>query len=164
LHLELKFGKAIDQDRFPTTWTQPITEIIGTAEGIDWDVSADLASSDALVEELKKHPQPIYRAFLSLGSVVDEISVTLTRHPSPENEIPLGLYSLDLELGPIDTFKLSSSRPRVVGWISVAISGNGYLYPWKLRDLVQRAEGSAKLQELMQVCRRTWPVKAERPG
>lgn len=116
-----------------------------------------------LLEEYKD----VYLAFGEFRfskCVVDEIFEALTRPPSSENEVPLGLCWLDLELGPIDTFKLSSSRSWVVGWISVSLSGNGYLYPWKLKELVQRAEGSAKLQGLLQVCRRTWPVKAERPG
>jgi hypothetical protein len=41
--------------------------------------------------------------------------------------------------------------------------GHGYLYPWGLRDLVDRAEGAPGVGPLMALCREAWPVEPEEP-
>ena len=75
----------------------------------------------------------------------------------------LNLDSWSLEIGPITSHDLGGEVVYMVGWIAVGMHGYGYLYPWTLCDLIERAEACAPVHALMDLCRRTWPVAAKKP-
>ena len=83
---------------------------------------------------------------------------------SPDNETDLTLDSWSLEMGPIESYDLSSAHRFLVGWISVNLSGYGYLYPWTLTELRARAEALPEVEHVAELCRSMWPVPAESPG
>jgi hypothetical protein len=68
-----------------------------------------------------------------------------------------------MEIGPILSCDLGCEAPFHVGWVSVSLSGYGYLYPWSFAELVQRAEGHPAIGRMTDLCRATWPVDAGRP-
>ena len=162
---EVRFGSSIDQDDKPTNWPEPVLE--GPSGGgifatrtIDYDAQdTDLPSLPDLAGALATlGRRMIYRANLSLGHVVLPIYEGLRREASAENEVSLGLDSWSLEVGPIVSYDLATEEPYHVGWVAVQMGGYGYLYPWKFRDLISRAEALPSLQALTNLCRRTWPV------
>jgi len=164
LTCQLKFGRSIDQDENASSWLKwLLPPVISTTEEIAWDVSDPALSLPQLAERLTNHTQPIYRCYLDLGPAAGEIIGNLARVHSPENEIDLCLDEWSLEFGPIDTCQLGGDVAFRVGWIKVGIAGNGYLYPWSFRDLVERAERVAGMCELLNLCKRLWPVESKPP-
>lgn len=159
----LKFGEAIDQDEKPASWFEPLIPGIGETQEIEWDVEESCGSLANMAQLLSDHDRPIYRGYLGLGKATDDVSDHLKRVGSPENETDLVPDAWSLEIGLIESVALNLQEALVVGWISVAISGNGYLYPWSFRELVERAERHPSIRRLMQLCRETWPVLPEAP-
>ena len=165
LGFQVRFGRSVNQDDKPTDWDEPVLEGpegggIYITQLIDYDAEArdlpslvDLAGVLAALES-----KTIYRADLILGAIARPVLDGLEREPSAEHELGLYLDSWSLRIGPIFTYDLASEGPFHVGWIAVEASGNGYLYPWTFRDLIDRAEALKPIQALMGLCRKTWPV------
>ena len=169
LAYEIRFGRSVDQDDRPTDWLEPVLEgptgggIYGI-RSVDFDAEGTAPSLKDLAGALAAlGGRPIYRANLTLGLVVDPVYDGLSRGPSEENEVGLGLDSWSMEVGPIVCFDLATEEPWHVGWIAVQIGGPGYLYPWTFRDLVDRAEAIAEIRGVADLCRGTWPVAAASP-
>jgi hypothetical protein len=159
----VKFGKAIDTDEKPTVWEEPVNEYVSVTQSLQWDLEIKRESLGALASAIGKHNKTIYRAFIQLGAVVSPICRSLTRMPSPENKLGLTLDSWSLEIGPIMSGSLESEQPFFVGWISLSLSGNGYLFPWTFAELFQRATVNPAIQQVTELCKATWPVEAKRP-
>lgn len=68
-----------------------------------------------------------------------------------------------LRVGPILSHALDGEDAFMVGWIAVVMHGHGYLYPWRLRGLVDRAESAPGIRRPMDLCRETWPVGPGQP-
>ncbi|HET6881969.1 MAG TPA: hypothetical protein VFI31_17515 [Pirellulales bacterium] len=164
LSVDLKFGKAIDADKKPAHWLEPIGNGIATTAEIRWDVSARCGSLEDVIGLIKDRREPLYRAYVQLGNAVDEVTSGVQRIGSPENEVSLTLDSWSLELGPIHTSSLSVDDSIFVGWMSLNLSGYGYLYPWSFVDLVRRAEAVSAIAKVTSLCRATWPVTTGKPG
>jgi hypothetical protein len=136
-----------------------------TCHDIDWDINETrLPGIDSMCQRLKGDTRRIYRAFAVLGNATDEILQPITRVNSPENTIDYTPYDLSIEVGPVVACALSSESPAGVGWIALGLSGDGYLYPWTLSEIVCRAEASPAIVRLSDVCRTMWPVEPQRPG
>jgi hypothetical protein len=162
----VKFGRAIDQDERPTHWDEPVTPdgIVSVARRTEFDVEeADLLSLARLTGNLAKLDGLIYRADLDLGYVADPIYSRTERSPSEENDAALELSHWGLQVGPILSHALGGDAVYMVGWIAVAMHGHGYLYPWGLRELVDRVEAAPGVVTLMALCREAWPVGPEKP-
>ena len=93
----------------------------------------------------------------------DQITGAIQRINSPENKHDLTLGDWTCEIGPIQSFDLRSDEPLQVGWISVSLSGYGYLYPWSFADLVERVEADPGMRRVAELCRKSWPVPVELP-
>jgi hypothetical protein len=165
---QIKFGRSIDQDRRSASWDEPVPGtggVIARCESIEYDAEAwNVPSLSDLAQELSAFRDTIYRASLLLGPLTDQIYTALKRDPSEDNDQSLELDSWSMELGPIAAYELGGNPPVMVGWIEVALSGYGYLYPWSFRDLFDRAQALDPIHDLMALCRRTWPVAPQRPS
>jgi hypothetical protein len=162
--VQVKFGEAIDQDERPTSWNEPVNNVVSVSREIEWDLNDRCESLQAAADWLAEHPRPVYRAYLDLGLATDEVFEHLRRIDSPENDVNLLLDSWSLEIGPVESHDIEAQRVFHVGWISVEISGHGYLYPWTFAELVQRAEDHPSLRRLTEFCRTVWPVRPLRPN
>ena len=157
--LAIKFGEAIDQDERPAWWIASTSvENIGIIEDIEWDVEQFSVPITETMAILSKSDKPIYRAHIGLGAAADETIKLLRRSGSAQNDEDYVPDSWSFEIGPI---KSGRDGEFVVGWMAIGIGGNGYLYPWTLRELVQRAEQLPEIVKLMRLCRESWPVDAE---
>lgn len=160
--LNLKFGNAIDQDAEPSWWIAPTaSEYIGTIVDIDWDIEQHALPIMESLEIISQFDTPIYRGYIGLGAAVDEKVNSLRRQRSPENNEDFMPDSWAIEIGPVESGR---DGEFVVGWIALGLSGNGYLFPWTLRELVNRAEGVQEIEQLMRLCRDVWPVEPEAVG
>jgi hypothetical protein len=163
LSLDLKFGRRIDKDAKPATWLEPIKGHPYTARyrDIKWDVDVkhDPGNVAMLLQHLRGEPRSIYRAYIGLGSLADEAAESLRLPPSAENELTFCPDSLSVEVGPVQLCRLACEEPAEVGWVEVRFSGNGYLYPYTLRDLIARAESSPAVRRVTDACRSFWPVE-----
>jgi len=156
---QIKYGPRVDADEQTTDvmqWDE--SGIIGTVCEYPWDRSETFPSLAALSEALTTDDRRVYRAFLSLGGVVPEIVAALTRQPSEQNEVGLCLYGLSFSVGPVLVAGLGSEFPVFAGWIGLSFSGPGYFYPWKFRQVRERAEAVESVQRLVATCRAAWPV------
>jgi hypothetical protein len=161
--VSVSFGSRIDQDRKPTIQMQSLSSQISTLSQIDWDVNErriDLAEACAI---LAGDSRGIYRAHVCLGNLRDDIAARLSRVNSPENSVDLHFGQLVITIEPILLQCLGSMRSAYAGWISLNLSGSGYLWPWTLSELIARAESVAGIRRAMDVCRETFPVAARRP-
>jgi hypothetical protein len=165
---QVKFGRAIDQNDKPTFWEKLVHRGKASAEvfemhEIKWDIEEQFSALDDMASSLAKHNKKIYRAYLSLGWPIANVTDDLKRVNSPENTNDFIPDQWGMEIGPVETASFSEPEETVgssvqVGWISVSISGNGYLFPWSFTELVQRAERNPGMRKLMQLCKSTWPV------
>lgn len=160
--LQVKFGRSIDQDREDTKRSERINDLVTQYHDIDWDIAQDGYLTD-MIAALASREEPVYRAYLSLGSLTRELFDQLKRVNSPENQHDLTLDSWSLIVGPIEMSSLGSMDTYLVGWISLDISGYGYLYPWTLQELMERAEQHRDIQKVMALCKRMWPVPPGKP-
>jgi hypothetical protein len=157
-YLQVKFGIAIDQDDKPTMWDEPINDVVSECREIEWDLYLESSSIAGLAEQLESYTQAIYRSYASLDGATESICQALTRESCPDNEQPMVLCSCGLEVGPVMLAGLGVHRLFHAGWLSVDLSGYGFVFPWTYADLLQRAERHPDLQRLKALCRRTWPV------
>jgi hypothetical protein len=101
---------------------------------------------------------------IRLGSAIEDICAKLARLRSEENDVELHLEDWSMEIGTILSHGLGTETPFGAGWMSVDLSGTGYLYPWTFADLVSRAQEHAAIGCVAELCRTTWPVTPARPG
>ena len=187
--MQVKYGKSIDQDDLPTTRYEPIEDLhkptlwgwvrrllgsdrreesavmLCTTGEIDWDRDEHYEELADLVEGIRglDSQKKIYRAHIGLGTATKVLIHSVERLDSPENEIDLQLTDWSLTIEPVEISLLASDDVYCVGWISLAIGGYGYLFPWTFRDLVGRAEASPELSSVAKLCRDAWPVATAPP-
>ncbi len=90
---------------------------------------------DEIIAALTDDQRCIYRALIVLGDLKDEISQSITRTNSPENNIDFLPGSVGIQIEPIKTSELGSEVSNFAGWLGVSISGPGYLYPWTFSEV-----------------------------
>jgi hypothetical protein len=156
--VQIKFAEGIDQDDRPAYRLRRIANSVYSVEDIDWDIDAFATSPGEADPGLADSDTSIYRAYVTLGFMPPEVCSRFARVRSPENDVDLALDGCSLQLGPIALASLTSDSTFEVGWLAVALAGAGYLYPWRASDLVSRLENDASIQQLMELCRQTWPV------
>jgi hypothetical protein len=153
LSLRVKFGEAVDQDYE--------TDIFS----LDCEIEArNLQSPEEMIGLLTDRPDRIYRAFVNLEILRDEVVQPITRLNSVENEIDFSPCELSLWIGPVECYQLGGDRTITTGWVGLSISGYGYLYPWTFAEVVQRMGRSPAIQRLMQTCQDQWPVAPDKPS
>ena len=161
--LNVKLGKAIDEDDRPTFWDEPVNELVSTMREIEWHFGA---RGPTMIDALRKFAEgnntPIYRAqvFCTLRS---DISSALTI-PADQNDRGWCPGDLGIILGPILAHDLTCEIQPQVGWIETGISGPGYLFPWTLKDVVARLEAISEVRRMMEVCRTTFPLPVNPVG
>lgn len=156
--VKFKLGNAVDQDEAGTSCHEELGAGMFLMAEYGWDVSESATSLAPLLEKLQGDDRTIYRAYFDLGLASDALSDPITRVNSPDNTVDFLPGSLSFSVGPVEIFDLGSDNIGVVGWMDVSISGNGYLFPWTFRDVVDRLEASPEWQRLRSVCRELWPV------
>jgi hypothetical protein len=157
-YLHIKFGDAIDQDENDASWSEEIAPRISVMREIEWDLEINKPAGLAeMIAAVTSDSRRIYRGMVSLGTATNAVLEPITRTGSPENKIDFNPYDLSVEIGPVEIHTLESDKA-LVGWIGVSFHGYGYLYPWTLRDVVDRIDRSPEIQRMMQVCRSFWPV------
>ncbi len=158
---QVKFGNAIDLDPKPTHTIEPIHDYMGEVVEIDWDVDEfRLESFEQVMAVLSNSPGQIYRCSVGLGPLAKPI---IDRFLRPEGDEPLHIDGLSFSCGPITSYDIRMQEEYVIGWIGLTFSGGGSLYPWKPRDLIERAEASPELREIRELCRQTWPIEKSLP-
>jgi hypothetical protein len=159
--IKVKFGKRVDQDDNEICRTEPN----GDMREIEWDFKCKAKSFAAVTRALRQEPnRPIYRSFATLGFLEKPVCKTINREPSEKNKHGLYLDSLGAGIVPVILSDLGDDEDYQVGWVSVYLCGQGYLYPWTRSELISRIRGLPKLLAVEELCRRTWPVSSERPG
>lgn len=160
--LQLKLGDSIDQDEKRATCLEELEHAPGlfVTKDIEWDLELRAPTTIAdMIAGLANDNRRIYRAVALLGSPIDAVLNPITRTNSPENDVSFCPDTLGIDIGPINIGGLAADHPPLfVGWIGVSLSGSGYLFPWTSRDVLKRLEGKEPIQQLMEVCRSTWPV------
>jgi hypothetical protein len=166
LSFSLKSGLSIDQDDQEANWEEPVEpgSCVYNMRSIEWDSQEYRSTRSELLAALHNFAGAIYRAQLSLGSLTPSFSQSISRIDSPENSHDFQPDSMNLTIGPIVLSNLTAEEQLHTGWIGVSLSGYGYLFPWTLREAVERLEGNHDVGRLMQTCRNQWPVAAEKPS
>jgi hypothetical protein len=162
--LSVKFGKSIDKDHKGTTWEKRVAPGIAEVHEIKWDVELDGSPSlQDIIDCLNSDHRRIYRAHISLGMPIADVLRDITRTNSAENRIDYCPDQLSIYVGPVELCSLSSSTMANAGWISASLHGSGYLFPWTVRELVQRAQSSRAIRRISNLCRSFWPVVSKPP-
>ena len=162
--LRVAFGNQIDQDLKDVIWTEQVAPLVRVVHDIEWDIESDMSSIQEMIDCLSSDKRHVYRASIDFGEPIDQVLAPITRTNSPENESDYCPDSLSLEIGPVRCHSLASDdEPVLTGWISLDLSGYGYLYPWTFRDVVERLEKTPEVKRLTKVCREFWPVPSKRP-
>ena len=126
---------------------------------IEWDLSISHPGGILeFISALRTENRRIFRAFASLGALVDSAIEPITRSNSPENEYDFCPHTLSIEVGPIELHSLGCDAQALVGWIGVSLSGDGYLFPWTFREVIGQLESTPEIQRITEACRAFWPV------
>ena len=162
--VKAKFGARIDSDDLPTTITVPLNDLMDEERDIDWDVDKEFPNLlDAINFMRKRGNRTIYRSWVTLGDLSKDV-IDVIDHPALEKGgNALWLDTVGLELAPI-IVNTNDDKEFHVGWMSVNLSGYGYLYPWTHDELRTRIAGQSKLCQIGQLCRSFWPVPLEYPS
>jgi hypothetical protein len=161
---KVKFGDSIDADDRETTLYEPQETGVILVGEIEWDLNCcSLTSVEEVIKSLFGNHNRIYRALIFLGTPTPDVLEPVSRVNSPENTHDFVPYDLSLEIGPIIAGDMATEELIQVGWISLNLSGSGYLYPWSLTEAVRRASSSESIRELTDVVRTMWPVSAAAP-
>ena len=164
LGVEVKFGMAIDQEEKPIQDYERRHDLVWSPKEPQWDLESHCPSLKAIYRLLARYNENIYRAFIELGCAKPDICGLLTRNGCPDNEVELHLDGWSLEIGPVFSSILGSEDHFFVGWVSLSISGSGYLFPWTFAELVQRAESDEGIRKVRELCKKTWPVDPMPPN
>lgn len=157
--VQIKFGDAIDQDMEPSWSIEPTASPeIGVTKDIEWDFQRFAAPLEETKRMLGGTDRCIYRAHVGLGAAAVKITSALSRAPSRENAEPFSPDSWSLIIDPIE---LGTDGEFIVGWLGLALGGNGYLHPWPLKDFIAHVERLPAVQAAMKCCREFWPVAFE---
>jgi hypothetical protein len=127
-------------------------------QDIEWHIYFESRCLDDTLAELSRHDRPIYRAVIDLGTMREELRqyMNSTEGHGGNGNLHLGSWSFSIE--PIQSFSLRSDERYMIGWMALTMSGNGYMHPLTLAELVRRAQSHPKLQAAARVCREMWPV------
>jgi len=158
-YFRIKFGTAIDQDALGTFVEVPDLQhsLISTFRSIDWDIRHDNVIADNALALLSNHDRAIYRAAINLGRLRDDIVQSLQTPRPDDGAMNLHLSDCSFDLGPVEIGTIESEERIRAGWMEVSFSGNGYLRPWTVSDLISRAASSAPLKSINEICRRHFP-------
>lgn len=163
--IQMKFGASVDCDDKDTIWEEEVAPGVYASHDIEWDVAnSELKSLDEVIEIARRSTDGIYRATLFLGKPAKEVLADITRAGSPENAVDFCPDTISLEVGPVRAGLLDTEELHRVGWITLSLSGRGYLFPWSLADAVQRCEQSQPIRKLTHPIRALWPVTPSLPG
>jgi hypothetical protein len=162
--VKIKFGEAIDADDKGTIWYESVLPNLMRVGEIEWDLNpGTLRSIDEVIGALKGNTSPVYRAHVFMGTPTADVLEPITREDSPENNIHFLPSDFSLELGPVSAGLLSTEDTVQVGWMSLNLGGSGYLYPWSLSEVLERASSSAAIKALTDVVQAMWPVPSVAP-
>jgi hypothetical protein len=154
----VKFGESIDQDDDPLSFVLPIDDRYEEIVEIDWDVIVENQSLQDVADAIAKHePRHVYRAFIDLGDATDEICRSAAPRGASDNPYELALHRWSLNIFPIAA-ATHASLPEFAGWMSLALSGPGLLFPDTFSDLATRLESTHAVRDVMRLCSDTWPV------
>lgn len=156
---EIKYGSRIDVDDKTTNvidWD--VSGYIGTTRDYPWDRSETFPTLAAMSDALRTDSRSVYRAFINLGSLQQDLVSAVSREASEENEEGLTLCNLSFNVGPVIVEVLEGDSQAMVGWMGLTFSGPGYFFPWDYRHARQRAESVILIRELTALCREAWPV------
>jgi hypothetical protein len=160
-YLNVKFGRAIDRNDNDTTIYTPVMPGVSQVTSINWDLEPEnLAARREVIEHLRAHDRPVYRAEVGLGDMTDELCTYVNSTAGMDDEPNLHLDSWHLSIVPQHAGLLSTEGEFFTGWIGVGMDGPGYIFPLTQPDLVRRAEAHPGLAALTDLCRKTWPVTA----
>jgi hypothetical protein len=156
--LQVKYGERIDADDSEAVWTEPIAPQLSTIRSIAWDIDISANGIQQIVDQLRDEPRHIYRAAVSLGTLDEKVVAPITRKGSAENDTDFLPYELGVEIGLIESWLMGDEQICEVGWMSLTLSGSGYLFPWTFPEVVRQLESVPLIGKLTDVCRSTWPV------
>jgi hypothetical protein len=164
--VQVKFGGRVDRDARGTWIDTPVPGVwgISTTKPIPFDVDRPSPTLDQAAELLAGDDRPVYRATVDLGHLRGDIVEALQTRRPHDGHPNMGLWSSYLTIGPIDLAMLDSDAGIPVGWMSVGVGGNGYLNPWRPRDLTNRAAAHPDLRAVADACRLAFPVDPRHPG
>ncbi len=164
INLQLRYGKAIDQDDKADSWTKPVGDgTLGVVEEIEWDIVKYCLSRVEAEKLLAKNKKPIYRGHITLGGLSKEVA-DFVNQPSRRADDRLGLDTLSIHLGPVTQLDIENQFSYEVGWMSLSLSGYGSIYPIPREEFVGRLVSCPPVHSSMEFCRTRWPVPPEQPA
>ncbi len=165
--VEALLGKPMDADTEPAArldhGPNPEYGLVGRYSDPDWDIDFDSQSDEpglALGEMCSvianRRDALVYRAFVGLGYLSKVNTARLTRHDTEDGAVDLALSDVTFEVGPLEVGRLADDDKRFIGWVTLALSGGGYLSPWTCEDLVGRADALPEVKRVKRLCVDTW--------
>lgn len=123
-----------------------------------------------MIERLRETDQTIGRLYLEARLTEEQYEFFEESHPRGE-EINFRPDCWSLEFSEIKLSRLNGwdlPNGEVIsdvqtGMMSFSLAGYGYFYPWTMKEWVEKFTQATGLEEVCDLCRKTWPVKPEPP-
>ncbi|MHB0936045.1 MAG: hypothetical protein ACYDCO_04140 [Armatimonadota bacterium] len=181
--VHLKFGQAIDQDK---EGIAEISETIASLLYYDWDVDEGFFPREEALAFLRNPPEfrivkrerrhlldfgpknvvenfgpHIYRAHLMFRTMKEEVYTPICHKLYGDSLI---LSELDYHIGPVQLFDTVKNEIYYTGWMNFAVNGDGYLYPYTYREILENLRTHPVLQQIRDICREMWPSTTVPPN
>jgi hypothetical protein len=98
----------------------------------------------------------IYRAFIDFGLMREDIIWSISRDREATDG-PI-FDSLAFSIEPVILNDPQEDEQFQVGWLSFAVHGPGYLFPYTYEESIARLRAQPALVEVREICRSMWPA------
>ncbi len=177
LHAELKFGKSIDQDMKEITYLENPEATVTAIKHMPMDAEINNTTIAEMLHWLRSPFKKkglftrqlidpiIYRSYIDLGELKENVRKDFMREEDPENNIgSFWLSSFSFNIAPETVADPQGDGTRyMVGWISISISGQCYLWPWKYEEVLALIKANEGMQQILELCKSTWPLPPVEP-
>ena len=158
--LKFKFGDSIDcdyEDTSPMEWNASGT----SAHFLEypWDHQSTAQDWESLWPPEDSNSTNLYRGYFSFGSLKSSFSSELTAMKSSDTQYEFfSPDQLSVQIDPVLPSTLDTELPSCFSFISVNLSGNGFISWQELSLYWDQIRASPELQSLLGVCRQAFPA------
>lgn len=147
-----------------------VTTTISQTKDLEPNFTCD-TDFDELISQLMTTEQTVGRLYISGSLSADQYKWFRAPHPSGEqiNFRPdtWALEFGEIKLGVLNGWDLENGEcisQLQIGMMSFELAGEGYFFPWEFKEWVEKFTNAPGLQEVCELCRKTWPIESVPPS
>jgi hypothetical protein len=161
---QVMWGDRVDRDMRPLEEEEETYRVKGAIitrsveRDLDINIFENAGTLEPVIGALRAEDKPVYRAYISLGNLVDAKGHALTYEPQRPGETLLWVGAAGLQVGPVAVGALDGDEVTMVSWLALEVGGQGQLWPRTGVQVREDLERLPAVQSAMALCREVWPA------